>query len=589
MLAWIRQFIAAPIFEDESKTRAAHLLNVMLQIVFVAIFAGAIILTVVEPKDWDYNLTFGGILLLAVLILRFFLGRGYVQEASILLSLLFWVVVTALALLSYSGLRDPVVTGYFLVVAISGALLGGRAVVAFALLSLASMVGIFYVEVNGWIDFNYPDIVGLIDLIVLIISFSMVALLFRSTAHSLSRGLERARQNELAQIEANHELQAMRQSLEERVAERTHELERRSAYLEASVEVNRVAASTLDVDLLMRQVVELIRERFDLYYVGLFLMDETGQWAVLRAGTGQAGRAMLERGHRIRVGTGMIGWSVAQAQSRVALDVRQDAVRLIATDLPDTRTEAAVPLRSRGQVIGALTIQSDQPNAFDEVTMAAFQTIADQVAVALDNARLFSESQAALEATRRAYVDLSREAWTELLRSRVALGFRSDEQGTQKVDQAEADEAWRSELSRALEQGQPVWDKEGQARDKQPLAVPIKLGDEVIGVLDTYKPADTGAWTRDQVDLLQEIGNQLGLALESARLYETTQRRAMRDRLVTEVGGRLRETLDVETVLKTAVEDIYQALGLEDVTIYLSSETARGEDSVRQAIPEQSG
>lgn len=572
MITWLGRFMAAPIFEDEDKTRVAGLLHRMLQIVFVVTVVSSVALTVVEPEDLDFNLVFGLVFVLAIVALRFFLGRGYAQEVSIFLSLALLVIVTVAAFLSYNGLRDPMLAGYFLVVAVAGTLLGGRAVIAFALLSLGGMVGVFYAETSDLVQFSFLKQASVIDLLTLSIVLSMVTLLFYSAARHLSQGLERARRNEQAQLEANLELQAIRESLEARVGERTRELERRSSYLEASVEVSRVAASILDADLLMRQVVDLIREWFDLYYVGLFLVDEAAEWAVLRAGTGEAGQAMLARGHRIRVGTGMIGWSVAQAQSRVAQDVRQDAVRLIAADLPDTRTEAALPLRSRGRVVGALTIQSDQPNAFDEVTMAAFQTIADQVAVALDNARLFTESQAALEATRRAYSDLSSGAWAELLSSRAAVGFRSDEHGTQKLSQPEVVEARRPELEQVMRQGRPSWDEIVGAQSKQALAVPIKLGDQVIGVLDTYKSTQTGTWTTGQVALLEEIANQLGLALESARLYETTQQRAMRDRLVAEVAARMRETLDVETVLKTAIEDIYQALGLEEATIYLNPE-----------------
>lgn len=359
-------------------------------------------------------------------------------------------------------------------------------------------------------------------------------------------------------------LQETLSGLEQQVAERVRELERRSTYLQASAEVSRAAASILEADQLIYQVAELIREQFNLYYVGLFQVDERGEWAVLRAGTGEAGRAMLARGHRIQIGKGMIGWSIANAQPRVALEAGRDAVRLATTELPHTRSEAALPLRSRDQVLGALTVQSDQPEAFDQDTIAVLQSMADQVAVALDNARLFTASQAALEAARRAYGELGREAWADLLRARPDLGFRSDEL---QITHAEA-AAWRPEMEQALQQGQTIL---GDG-DRVPLAVPIKVGDQIIGVLDTYKAAATGSWTQQEVALLEEITGQLGLALESARLYEDTQRRAARERLTGEVTARMRETLDIEDVLATAVDEIYRALGLDELTIYLSPE-----------------
>ncbi len=346
-------------------------------------------------------------------------------------------------------------------------------------------------------------------------------------------------------------------SLEEQVAERTRDLERRSAYLEAAAEVGRVAASILDPDTLINQVVLFIQERFELYYVGLFLVDESGEWAVLRAGTGEAGRKMLARGHRIRIGEGMIGWSIANAQARIALDVGEDAVRLATPELPETRSEAALPLRSRGRVLGAFTVQSERPAAFDPHGVVVLQTMADQVAVALDNARLFAESRDALEAARRAYGELSRKAWAELLRVRSDLGFRSDPYGVVRVK-----ELWRPEMERALLSGRSVYDEQGDgdASDgrRYPLAVPIRVRGEVIGVLSTFK--DSGEWTREEVALLEEIAVRLGQALEGARLFEDAQRRSVRERQLREISERMQRAADLDAVLQSVVESLGRAL-----------------------------
>lgn len=361
------------------------------------------------------------------------------------------------------------------------------------------------------------------------------------------------------------ELRQVYASLEERVASRTRELERRSNYLEASAQVSRAAVSILDVDELIHQVVELIRERFDLYYVGLFMVDAAGEWAILRAGTGtgsasQAAAKMLARGHKIQVGAGMIGWSVAHAQARIALEAGEDAVRLATAELPDTRSEAALPLRSRGQVIGALTVQSAQPGAFDDATIAVLQVMADQVAVALDNARLFAEGRAALETTRRIHGDLSRRAWSELLGARPGLGYRSDVYGVTPSQDPPS-----PEVEQAAREGRTVQ----VTGDRALLAVPIKVRDDVVGVLDTYKPASSGAWAPEEVSVLEELADRLGMALESARLFEDTQRRAARERLTGEVTARIRETLDMDTVLQTAVREMRTMMDLAQVEIRL--------------------
>jgi GAF domain-containing protein/HAMP domain-containing protein len=349
-------------------------------------------------------------------------------------------------------------------------------------------------------------------------------------------------------------------SLEERVAARTLELERRSTYLEASAEVASAASSILDVEQLIREVVELIRQRFSLYYVGLFLVDEIGEWAVLRAGTGEAGRVMLARGHRIRIGEGMIGWCVANAQPRIALDVGEDAVRLATKELPGTRSEAALPLRVRGRVIGALTIQSSLPTAFDEEAISVFQTLADQVAIALENARLLAESRAALEAAGRAYGELSREAWASLLQARHDVGYRSGKRGVAKVEGA-----WRSEMERAL-QGEVVQSDDG---GRTALAVPIKVRGQVIGALGTSRPAETGEWTDEELALLEALTDQLAEALESARLYRDTQRRAAHEQMVSHIVDSMRRAVDMEALMQTTIQEMASALRASSAFVQL--------------------
>jgi GAF domain-containing protein/HAMP domain-containing protein len=348
-------------------------------------------------------------------------------------------------------------------------------------------------------------------------------------------------------------------SLEQRVADRTR-------YLEASAEVSRVATSILETEQLIRQIVELIREQFGLYFVGLFLVDETGEWAALRAGTGEAGQAMLARGYQIRIGEGMTGWSIANAQPRVALDVDKDLVRLAEAELPDTRSEAALPLRSRGRVLGALDVQSDQPAVFDEATISVWQTMADQLAVALDNALLLAETQEALEATRRAYVEQSRDAWNTLLRSRPEWGYSYEHESI-----TPATGAWRPEMLQAAETGQSVQGSSIARDGGAALAIPLKVRDQVVGVLDLQKGEGDKAWTADEIALLETMVGQLNVALEGAQLYQDTQRRAAREQLIGEVTARMRETLDLETVLQTAIREIGDTLDLAEVEVRLGS------------------
>jgi len=366
------------------------------------------------------------------------------------------------------------------------------------------------------------------------------------------------------------QLRGLIEELEERVEQRTRELERRSSFLEASAEVASAVSSVLDRDRLIRQVVDLIRERFDLYYVGLFLVDEEGEWAWLRAGTGEAGQAMLARGHKIRVGTGMVGWAIANAQARIALDVGEDAVRLATAELPKTRSEAALPLRSRGRVIGALTVQSDRPAAFDQATIVVLQAMADQVAVALDNARLFAEAEEALEAMRRAYGEMGRRAWRQTLRAYGGIGYHISQEGLTRLEEGDTS-AWRPETRRALESGRPVQSEDSTPEGSRFLSLPVRVRGEIVAVLDLARPAEEGPWTTDEVAHLETLADQLGVAMENARLLEETRRRARRDRIIADITARVRASQDLETILRTAVRELGTALGTGRTFVQLST------------------
>ncbi|HJW84698.1 MAG TPA: GAF domain-containing protein [Anaerolineae bacterium] len=195
-----------------------------------------------------------------------------------------------------------------------------------------------------------------------------------------------------------------RQNLEGLVADRTRELERRSNYLEASASVGRAVASMAAPDQLLREVVNLIGDRFGLYYVAVFTLDQAGKFAVLREATGDAGQILKERGHKLEVGgVSMVGYATAQRKPRIALDVGQEAVRFANPLLPETRSEAALPLVVGNQVIGALDVQSVEEAAFDEAGIAVLQNMADQVAIALANAQSFEALQVTLQWTSRLY------------------------------------------------------------------------------------------------------------------------------------------------------------------------------------------
>ncbi|MFN3742039.1 MAG: GAF domain-containing protein [Anaerolineales bacterium] len=355
-------------------------------------------------------------------------------------------------------------------------------------------------------------------------------------------------------------------NLEARVQERTLALAERSAYLQAVAEVGRLIFSLRDPQTLIARVVEVIRSRFGLYYVGLFEVDGSGEWAVLRAGTGEAGRALLARGHRIRIGSGMVGWSIANNQARIAQQAELDAVRLRTPELPHTRSEAALPLRTRSGVIGALTIQSDRPNAFNPDNLAIFQILADLVSSALENARLYAEMESTLHSLEHIFAERVHSILEKHFHVHGSTTYRSD--GMQVWEDPTA---WHAEMEEALRRGEAVLGAQtlyGQ-ESVYPLAIPILLRGRAIGVMRTYKPAEKGPWTPQEIRVLQNILDQIALTLEAAQLYEQTQQRAMYEHILSEITGKVWSASGIEGILQVALRELGRALNASEIEIAL--------------------
>ncbi|MBN1954312.1 MAG: GAF domain-containing protein, partial [Anaerolineae bacterium] len=549
MLSRIKRLFAPPVFDDEEKTRVARLLYAALATIAAAMVVFIPVLAILNPETAGPTLLFGLALAATILGLRYFMGRGYLTAATAIFLSVMLIAFTGNNVL-FSGIRSSSASAYFLVIILAGLLLGGRGAFVFTFLSLLAAVVLYYVEFSGLLLAPLEPRGDFTDLVVFSIPLAVGGLLVRHAMQALITALVRARRDERAQAEANRELEEVRALLEERVAERTRDLERRSAHLRATVEVGRAAASILDPEELMWEIATLIQDRFALYHVGIFQIDPTGRWALYRAGAGESGRLLAEQGFRLEVGGGsMIGWCTARAQPRVAQDVRVEAERVDRPEVAQTRSEAALPLIARGQVIGALSVQSDQTGWFDRDTAAALETVADQVAVALDNARLFAESQRALEAAQRAYGEAGRRAWADLVRLRGEWGYSYSGGAALPVEGS-----WQPEMMEAAQTGQRVAgaalsagaETASEGAETAPLlAVPLRVRDQVVGAVGFYKADGNEDWTAEEAGLMETLVGQLGVALESAQLFEETQRRAGRERLIGEVTARVRETLDV--------------------------------------------
>lgn len=363
---------------------------------------------------------------------------------------------------------------------------------------------------------------------------------------------------------SNQALEEARNTLEERVEQRTADLERRTWELETAAEVARDAAGLRDFDALLTTTVERISQRFGYYHAGIFLVDESGESAILRAASSEGGQQMLERGHKLPKGKGIVGSVLETERPRIALDVGEDVRWFDNPDLPKTRSEMALPLHVRGELLGVLDVQSEQPSAFTSEDVEVMQVLADQLGLALENARLLGESQRTIEELQAAYGEYARRTWLERRKS-TALAY--DGVSVRPVDAAEV-----PGVKEALQRGQVVME---QAPDGEgsTVTVPLFLRDQVIGVVALEEQSAVHEWSEDQIQAIQDLTNRIGQSLESARLLEETQSRARRERVIREISSQMRETLDVRTVLRTMTDELYEALDLEEVVVQLVSNT----------------
>ncbi len=216
-------------------------------------------------------------------------------------------------------------------------------------------------------------------------------------------------------IQAFNRLAVEIESNQSSLKQRSDDLTDKTLKLETISKVAREITSIRDLPSVLATATNLVHENFGYYHVGIFLLDERKEYAVLVATNSEGGQKMLERGHQLKIGeTGIVGHVAESLQARIALDVGSDAVFFNNPDLPQTRSELALPLVISGQILGVIDVQSTQPMAFKQEDITILQILAEQLAIAIQNASLFSEAEKALESSRLAFGELSREAWSKI-------------------------------------------------------------------------------------------------------------------------------------------------------------------------------
>lgn len=377
----------------------------------------------------------------------------------------------------------------------------------------------------------------------------------------------------------NHMTQRLRDTLgglERRVAERTADVEmarllseRRAQELQAISEISRIVSSEQRLDILLPLITRLVSERFDFYHVGIFFVDPTRQFAVLQAANSEGGQVMLARGHRLGVGqTGLVGNVAQTGEPRIALDVGTDAVFFDNTDLPKTRSEMALPLNARGETIGVLDVQSTKPGAFTENDAKTLKILADQIAIAVDNARLFGQNAQSLKELQSLYDQYLRQEWKTFSQQGARIGYAQSIIGGKLLESPIKSQ----EIDQALQDGELVVLQGHDGKALPSMVVPVKLRGQTIGVLNVKAPTKDRRWNKDEINLAQAISDRLALALDNARLLFESQRQTAKEQKIGEVTAKIGASINMRNVLQTAVEELGRALPGSEIVIQFESD-----------------
>lgn len=334
-----------------------------------------------------------------------------------------------------------------------------------------------------------------------------------------------------------------RSELEKRVNERTAGYIKKTEQLRAASYIARQTADLQDLEMVLSMVVNLVTDQFGYYHAGIFLMNESGDEVILQTASSEGGKRMVERGHSFKVGAkSIVGYSATQKRPRIALDVGNDAIFFNNPDLPNTRSEMALPLLIHDKVLGVLDIQSDQPQAFSVDDIDVLQILADQIAVAIENMRLLEDAQTALMQIETLTVVRTRDTWRQKVKegnfsyTHTPLGMRPG--------------------------------KISKNANEQALLIPITLRGQKIGSISLTRK-NNAQWNDVDIDMVNEVAYQTGLAVDNVRLVEDATERALQEQTVGELAARFSQSSDIDNLLQTAARELGQVTDVAEVSVFI--------------------
>ncbi|GAF69942.1 unnamed protein product, partial [marine sediment metagenome] len=404
-----------------------------------------------------------------------------------------------------------------------------------------------------------PDATVLVDSIGLVLALSVLLILNWFASREITKALQQERT--LA-----GDLEVRRVELEMEVSERTLSLERRAVQLETTADISKLTAELTDPDLLMSQAVELIRERFGFYHASIFLMEDTGTWAELAASTGDAGRKMLARRHRLAIGSAsVVGWVTANRLPRISTDVVGDPYHFKNPILPETKSEVAVPLIVGQRLLGALDVQSTDVDAFAEADVRTLEAISGELAIAMDSARIQREMRQELDRVEGAYLGQIKGSWDRLIRSGIPSVIHINKAGEMIPSTDEVIPI----IEEARVQGATIIAEGGTE-----IAVPIEVLGVPVATIAARRASSEDPWSEEEIAVIHAVAGQAALALENARQRAEELRRVQELEVINRVSQAVSQMLRQDTLFRVVHRQINQVIGDTDLSIALYDEEA---------------
>lgn len=477
---------------DNNNTRRARLLNTILNAQVGVLLAGIITMIFsifVSKADLTVPLIILVLSLFSTVIPRTWMWRGQVVAASV-----FMITAYLLSLVSIFALNGTLRTeGAILLpvtIVMATLLINRRAGWVSLIVTVLASLGLVLAEMNGLIS-PVNNTLPIASFVIVAAGLSLVFVLLFLATQGTDSALKAA-------IDSEQKLQTLAADMEQRVAEGTRNLK-------LAAEVGQSITEKIgDMEIMLKEAVEIIRERFDLYYAQVYLLDTSGRTIILRAGAGDVGHQLLARNHRLLVNLNSLnGRAISEKKPIIVADTSLTEAFLPNPLLPNTRSEMVVPLVTGGRVLGTLDMQSDQPNALNESNLPAFETLAGLLAVAVQNSQLFAESQTVRRQTEKAIRSLTETGWGQFLNSierKNRIGYAFDQSTVKPID--------------------------GDDQNFSSLDTPIVVEGAVLGKIQAV--GEGRAWSQEETEIIETVAEQLAAHIDSLRLLgQATQYRTL--------------------------------------------------------------